>query len=286
MAHSGSGAPPVVVDVALAPGLAPGEAAARGRTVFVVVDVLRATTSICVLLERGCQRLRVAATVSEALRLAGDERATNGTSRLVLAGEVGGLPTTGLDYGNSPAAFARGDFSTADVVLATTNGTRALFACAGGAAVLVGALRNAGAVARVAVERALAGERTAGGPDRDTPWTVCVVCAGQSDRPAMDDTICAGMIASAVLEQVRAAGRDADIASGAQIALAVREVALRRGLADALADTWAARVVMEIGLAADLDWCAALASSAVVPFVAGSDPDHPLLLIERWPADE
>jgi 2-phosphosulfolactate phosphatase len=285
MAHADSNAAPVVVDVALAPRLAPSEPQECGRTVFVVVDVIRATTSICVLLERGCRRLRVAETVAEALRLAASDRVCDQDQRLVLAGEVGGLPPAGLDFGNSPAAFVRGDFSAADVVLATSNGTRALFACADGAAVLVGALRNASAVARVAVERALAGERTAAAPDPAAPWTVCVVCSGVDDRPAMDDTICAGVIAGAVLEELRAAGRTAQIESGAQIALAVGDGALKRGLPAALADTWAARAVVELGLAADLDWCAALDASTVVPFVAGTDPAHRLLLIEPWSAE-
>jgi 2-phosphosulfolactate phosphatase len=212
---------PVIVDVALAPQLAPVEPALRGRTVYIVVDVIRATTSICVLLERGCRRLRVAASVAEALQV--------GQQGLTLAGEVGGLPPAGLDYGNSPAAFAHGDFSGADVVLATSNGTRALFACVGGVAILVGALRNSSAVARAAVARALAGARAKAADSAQQPWTVMVVCAGADDRPAPDDTICAGVIAAAVIEELRAAGCAAEVESGAQIALAVREVALRRG---------------------------------------------------------
>ncbi|HEY7984139.1 MAG TPA: 2-phosphosulfolactate phosphatase [Ktedonobacterales bacterium] len=284
MTHADPTAAPVspfVVDVALAPRLMRDDPAARGRTVFVVVDVIRATTSIIVLLERGCKRLRVAATVAQARQVGARERAAGGAARLTLAGEVGGLPPAGVDYGNSPAAFAEGDFSAADIVFATSNGTRALFACAGGAAVLVGALRNASAVARVAVERALAGEPAAA--NRAAPWTICVVCSGADDRPSMDDTICAGVIAGAVVEGVRAAGRAVAVESGAQIALAVRDGAQARGLAAALADTRAARGIVELGLAADLDWCAALDTSAVVPYVAGTDPEQRLLLIEPWP---
>lgn len=275
---------PVVVEVALAPQLAPGATGQRGRTVFIVVDVIRATTSICVLLERGCRRLRVAETVAEALRLAEGDPTDAGAPRPLLAGEVGGLPPAGLDVGNSPAAFAQGDYRAADVVFATSNGTRALFACAGGAAILVGALRNAAAVARVAVARATAGACAETAAADQAPWTVMVVCAGAYDRPAMDDTICAGIIAAAVLEELRAGGYTVEVESGAQIALAVREVALARGLAAALADTWAARAVMEIGLAADLPWCAALDASTVVPYVAGADPAHHLLRIEPWAA--
>ncbi|HEV2239001.1 MAG TPA: 2-phosphosulfolactate phosphatase [Ktedonobacterales bacterium] len=282
MTHADPSAPPVVVDVALAPQLIGDDAAAHRRTVFIVVDVIRATTSIGVLLERGCRRLRVAATVAQARQVAADARVAGNAPRLTLAGEVGGLPPAGLDYGNSPAAFAQGDFSGADVVLATSNGTRALFACAGGAATLVGALRNAGAVAHAAVEHALAAESDASGASPAAPWTICVVCSGAFDRPAMDDTICAGVIAGAVLDELRAAGRAVVTGSGAQIALAVRDVARSRGLAAALADTWAARAIVEVGLAADLAWCAALDASALVPYVAATDPEQPLLLIERW----
>jgi phosphosulfolactate phosphohydrolase-like enzyme len=110
-----------------------------------------------------------------------------------------------------------------------------------------------------------------------------VVCSGADDLPSMDDTICAGVIAGAVVEGVRAAGRAVAVESGAQIALAVRDGAQARGLAAALADTRAARGIVELGLAADLDWCAALDTSAVVPYVAGTDPEQRLLLIEPWP---
>jgi 2-phosphosulfolactate phosphatase len=284
MTHADPASAAITVDVALALRLLRGDPAARGRTVYVVVDVIRATTSIAVLLDRGCRRLRVAESVAEARQVAASARVAGDAARLTLAGEVGGLPPAGMDFGNSPAAFAQGDFSAADVVFATSNGTRALFACSGGAAVLVGALRNASAVARVAVERALAGERAAGEPDPAAPWTVCVVCSGADDRPAMDDTICAGVIAGAVVEGLRSTGRVVAIESGAQIALAVRDTAVARGLAAALADTWAACAVVELGLAADLAWCAALDASTVVPYVAGTDPERRLLLIERWAA--
>jgi 2-phosphosulfolactate phosphatase len=267
----------VLVEVALAPHLLPSEPDQRARTVFVVVDVIRATTSICVLLERGCRHLRVAETVANALALAQPD-STDSAPRLVLAGEVGGLPPDGFDYGNSPTAFAEGHFSAAEVVLATTNGTRALFACAGGAAILVGALRNASAVARAAGERARAGIADGSG----APWTIMLVCAGVNDQPAPDDTICAGVIIGAVLAELRAAGPEVVIEDRAHNALTAGQLAVARGLQESLAETGAARAIADVGLAADLRWCAALNASAVVPHVAGADPAHHLLRIAPW----
>ena len=110
------------------------------------MDVLRASSSIVTLLERGCERVVAAANIAEARRL--HERLPDH----LLCGEADGLPPDGFDYGNSPVEFSRLDLAGKSVILATTNGTRALAAAAdGAAAVLVGCLLNRTAVARAAI---------------------------------------------------------------------------------------------------------------------------------------
>lgn len=142
---------------------------AKGN-VCIVVDVLRASSSIVTLLERGCERLVIAEDVRYARKL--HERLPDH----LLCGEVGGLPPEGFDYGNSPAEFSRVDLAGKSVILATTNGTRALADCAREAsAVLVGCLLNRTAVARAALH--LAGEMSA---------DISVVCAGDAGSSGED----------------------------------------------------------------------------------------------------
>jgi phosphosulfolactate phosphohydrolase-like enzyme len=146
----------LLVDVALAPGLIPSGPVPRERTVYVVVDVIRATTTLCIQLEQRCRRIYVAGSIESARAAA---RALGlghaGTSHVpLLAGEADGVAPAGFDCGNSPAEFAALDLAGRAVVFATTNGTHALYACDRGAAIFAGSLRNASAVARAGVDSA------------------------------------------------------------------------------------------------------------------------------------
>src|SRR5271165_6662862 len=123
---------------------APAEfAALRERdltgTVCVVFDVLRATSSIVTALANGAAAVIPAAGIPEALALR-RERAD-----LLLAGEREGVRirahlTGGVefDFGNSPREFTREKVAGRSIVITTTNGSRALRACAGAKAALAG----------------------------------------------------------------------------------------------------------------------------------------------------
>src|SRR3989442_200476 len=135
------------IDVALLPA----QRFEPARSVSVIVDVLRASSSVVTLLERGADSVVAAPGIEEARAL---------HRRLpdhLLCGEKDGLPPPGFDYGNSPAEFSRLELGSKGAILATSNGTRLLAAMAGAPAVLVGCLLNQRAVAEAAVQ--IAGER-------------------------------------------------------------------------------------------------------------------------------
>lgn len=280
---------PLVIDVALTPTQL-DSLGLRTRTICIVVDVIRATTTLNVLFERGCRSVLVAPDVAAA-RAARADLAARGAEAL-LAGEVEGLPPPGFDYGNSPAEFARHDLGGRDVIFATTNGTRAIRACAGSRAILIGALRNASAVTRAALDLALAhsdppappagmtgassnaGSATASEAhveeDDVMGSDIVVVCSGRGGRPAFDDTLCAGYLVRSLVERAAGAGIRTLVREPGRIALAVLAQAERSAsLRDALADSNAARAVDRIGLSADLELCAAVDAAAVVPQVSG-----------------
>lgn len=298
---------PLAVDVALAPMLLRHEPALMERTVYIVVDVIRATTTLCVLFERGCRQVNVAGSIAAAREAARQRKAAAHPDHPapLLAGEMGGLAPSGFDFGNSPAEFAALDLHGRDVIFATTNGTRALHACVGGGAVLVGAFRNATAVAQAAVALAAQfdtpapSQKPAAGidaaaardateasivndPDDPTGPAITVVCAGRDQRPAFDDTICAGYLALAVERAAASAGQTAARTSGARIAIAATESALRDGPRAALAQSDAARATIAVGLVADLDWCAAIDACPLVPAVAPEAIDGELLVVRPW----
>ncbi len=99
------------------------------QSVAVVIDVLRATTTIVYALAAGCCAVWPIEEVEEARRVAGQMRA----GRVLLGGERDGVPLQGFDLGNSPGEYTCARCKNSTLVLTTTNGTRALLRRGGGA---------------------------------------------------------------------------------------------------------------------------------------------------------
>ena len=147
--------------------------------VWLVLDLLRASSTIVTWFERGGKELYPESTVDAALLLK-TRMQKEGHSPLLM-GEKNAVPPDGFDAGNSPLEISGKtvkQFPTA--IIATTNGTKAILkAVASGAAVYIACARNA----LYAVDSAIAHGHNIG-----------ILCAGRVGRPAMDDTICAGLM--------------------------------------------------------------------------------------------
>jgi 2-phosphosulfolactate phosphatase len=230
------------IDVALLPDLVANE-----DSIFAVVDVLRASSAIVTLLERGVPAMIPAASVEEARELR--ERLPDH----LLCGERNSLPPAGFDHGNSPTEFATLEPRGRSAILATSNGTRVLARLAAAPAVLVGALLNREATAKALL--ALATER-----GRDAT----VVCAGAAYATALalEDALGAGAIVEAAL-------RFEGSLQSTDAALLARDAFLaRRGnLPDALISSAHGAELMAAGFSADIDYCARLDVSSVVPLL-------------------
>ena len=161
------------VQVHLLPELAPAGRLAGG--VAVVIDVLRASTTIVHALVAGCCAVRPCAEIDEARTLAGSMRA----GRVLLAGERGGAPLPGFDLGNSPLEYTPKSCKGCTLVLTTTNGTRALIRAAEAERALVAAFVNYSAVCEQL---------------RQESRPVHILCAGTEGEVALEDTLLAGAI--------------------------------------------------------------------------------------------
>jgi 2-phosphosulfolactate phosphatase len=213
---------------------------ARNRPLCIVVDVIRASTSLVTLVERGASRVFIAGDIDSA-------RAAAPRTGAVLAGELEGLAPPGFTYGNSPVELSRASVDGQPVVFVTTNGTAAIRAVTDAPTVLIGALRNGAAVCREAWQ-----EATAHGHD------ITIVCAGRERAFAIDDAYCAGFLIERFLES----------GSGDLTDAAMAAVALFRSEPDAqvvFTRSAAGRNVIRLGLAADLTYCAQRDASSVVP---------------------
>jgi 2-phosphosulfolactate phosphatase len=200
-------------------------------SVAVVVDVIRATSTIASALAQGAAGVVPVAKVEDAFAL----KAQN--PEALLAGERGGVPLEGFDLGNSPEDFLRKRVNNRAVILTTTNGTQALAACVGARAVVTAGLLNLDAVAARLQEL---------GP----PWLV--VCAGCNGFFGVDDAIVAGALAEA-LEQDHA------------FVHLYRSV--KKDLPETLLSSEAGRELVRVGLAKDVAYCAEISRLSVVPML-------------------
>lgn len=150
--------------------------------VVVVIDVLRATSAICAALAHGVARIQPVASVEEARKLQ--------MQGLIAAAERNGEVVEGFDLGNSPLAYiAQADsLKGQTVALTTTNGTRAIDIARGKKHVVIGSLNNLDAVCDWLLEC-----------DED----VLVLGSGWKNKFNLEDTICAGAIADALIESGR-----------------------------------------------------------------------------------
>jgi 2-phosphosulfolactate phosphatase len=212
------------VDVVFTP------AAAAPAEVGVVVDVIRATSTIAQALASGYERVLCCAELEDARAL----RAELPDS--LLGGERQAVRVEGFDVGASPREFLEARAST--LILSTTNGTRAILETARRCdRVLLGSLLNLSAVAEAA-----------GGGD------VSIVCAGYQGGFALDDAYCAGRI-------VRLVGGERTHAASASALLA-------DAFPDALSGL-NARTYGPSGLEADIDYCAQVDLLDAVPALTG-----------------
>jgi 2-phosphosulfolactate phosphatase len=245
----------VKLDVFFTPAELAGHAG-LGR--FVVVDVIRATSSMVAALDAGARSVFPVASVDDAARLAQNL----GRDGVLLCGERRGLPIEGFDLGNSPGEFLAERVAGKALVMTTTNGTRALLAvselpmpknarshgepASSSRRVLIGSFLNLGAVAAT-----LAASNE----------PVCIVCAGKEDTFALEDAVFAGALANRLLELAD------DVLERNDAAVAAMAMATRFGgsLLPLLRRTAAGQAIIEIGLEGDLDFCADIDRFDVVP---------------------
>lgn len=232
------------VHVALGPAEFPA-AVLDGRAAL-VIDVLRATTSVVAACAAGCRSIIPVPDEASARRVA----ARFPAGECLLAGERGGDPIPGFDLGNSPMEFTRARVEGRVLVLTTTNGTGAMLAADGAAAVGVAALTNAAAAARWALEA-----------DAD----LTLLCAGEKGSFCLEDAVCAGFVVEALMSSGTGGQRLSDAAVAARRMAGAYAGRLERLVEDA---AWA-RHLHKAGRAEDFAACLALSTVEQVPVRSG-----------------
>lgn len=232
------------LDVFLVPESVPEEAL-KGKVV-VVIDVLRASSTIVTALQNGARAIVPVADMAAAGKLAEHLDTETG----LLGGERGGKRIEGYQVGNSPFEYTPEVVKNRTVILTTTNGTRALTLAKGAAAVVVGCFLNAGRVVEFVRER-----------NQDT----VLLCSGWEGRVSLEDTLCAGLL----LHQLWEHREPSDISDDAHIAYAMYRADKNR-LRRTIFHCDHGRRLVGLGAQADIDYCIQIDAVPALPIYRDS----------------
>lgn len=220
----------------------------------IVIDVLRATTTITTALAAGAREVLPLLTVEEA-RQAAKARPTGST---VLGGERAGGKIAGFDLGNSPSEYTPQSVGGRSLIITTTNGTKALLHARTAGRILLAAFTNLSAVCSAVSD----------------VECIDILCAGTDGQITREDVLLAG----AIVERLTAAAQR-DLNDQARIArdawrsatCDVTELAeLRRRLAAELRETQGGRNLIGMGLEADLEAAADMDRYSITPIFEAS----------------
>jgi 2-phosphosulfolactate phosphatase len=243
------------IDVILTPRLLPPR---FEDAICVVIDVLRATTTIVTALAHGASEVRPCLTAAEAKRYA----ASAGNTPFLLGGERRGRRIPGFHLGNSPIEYLdSGKISGRVIYFSTTNGTPALRRAYRGSArpVYLGALVNLSAVSTAMVRTAVS----------DAIKRIFLICAGRHGEPSLEDWYCAGLLVPRLRSELAKCGISPEL--GDATISAAEYASMNRGKPLAvLAASEHGRYLKSIGFAADLEYASQIDKYHLVPLFDGN----------------
>lgn len=236
---------------------------AQADDIYIVIDVIRATTTMAVMFDQGAARVLAAETIEQAR-----EAAQKLPGRL-LCGERNVKPLPGFDYGNSPHQFSQVDLAGRELILTTTNGTRAFYACPEDAVRLAGSFYNAHAVVSHALK--LAQERNS---------NIALVCSGELGYFALDDATCAGYLALELQQLAAEHFKETSLHLHESVYAAT---ALYHAFKPPkiLEYCDSAQSVFQAGLIEDPYFCMQTSKSTSIPMVVGKEKETGLLVLEK-----
>jgi len=222
------------------------------QEIAVVIDVIRATTTITYALAAGAKEALFFEEIDEARSAA--ERL--GKENCILGGEREGLPIEGFDIGNSPAECKREILEGKTFIITTTNGTRAINRAVGAKRIFLGSMANAEALADALARL-----------DGDIHF----IPAGSDDERAADDVFCIGKVIAGLMTRKRIF-----LEEGAEKAHSYFKANRSRAL-EVFTSSISGQKLFPVGLESDIELCV---KSDVFDFVLEVDKEN-LRIIKR-----
>jgi 2-phosphosulfolactate phosphatase len=229
------------VEVCFSPALFPVYYSSN-NCVVVVIDIFRATSAICTAFQAGIERIIPVSTVDEAKQY--QEKG------YLAAAERHGEVVDGFELGNSPFHYMNKDLKGKELVLTTTNGTKAIERAKAADHIVIGSFINLDAVCQHLI-----------GLNKN----VILLCAGWKDRFNLEDSLFAG----AVVEQLAQTETYTGLADSSLAALNVYETA-KQDLNDFLKSSSHRNRLAKLNLNKDIEYCLQTNIMDLVPLFKGN----------------
>jgi len=212
----------------------------KDRTV-VVIDVLRASTSICQALASGAKEVIPMDSPAEAIELADNLS----SDKVLLCGEREGQIIEGFDLGNSPLEYTRERVKGRTLIFSSTSGSRTIVRSRLASDTLVGGFVNIQSVIDYFP---------------DSLDDLVIICAGKWQYYSMEDCVCGGMLIDKLIERYK----DAELNDGANTSKILYQYH-KDSIPEMIRESAHGRYLASIGMEQDLPVCAALNSIPVLP---------------------
>lgn len=216
-----------------------------GKTT-VVIDILRATTTIISALGNGAKEIIPVATVEFAVKVSGGMFG----GQTLLGGERNTKKIEGFALGNSPLEYSEDIISGKSIILYTTNGTKAIVKAKFSGELFICAFSNISALAKHLVKL-----------NKD----VEILCASRLNNFSMEDTVCAGKLITEIVKL----NNDTVLTDSALASISLSK-SFGKSLFKMLKETEHGRLLIENGYEEDLKFCSKLNTTDSIPYFSGN----------------
>ena len=211
------------------------------HSTVVVIDVLRATTTIVTALENGAHQIIACNSIEEAVT---SQQASSCFEKTLLVGEKNMIKPANFDIGNSPLECSPEKVLGRTLFLASTNGTKAIRRCTTADKIYMCCIRNVRAVAEF-----LAHEKS----------DLTIVCSGSQGTYSIEDAVCAGLL---IYHLHRFLPVQLEDLAYSLMELAIKNNAMNKAL---IKQSKAYKKLLHEGFLADLKFCLEESISSVIP---------------------
>ncbi len=212
-----------------------------GKTT-VVIDVLRASSTIVSALQNGAREVIPVSSVEFAVKVSGGMFG----GQTLMGGERNTKKIEGFALGNSPLEYNKEAIEGKTIVLYTTNGTRAVVKAKFSENLFVCSFLNLSAIASHLIT---------------LNKNVEILCSGKANNFSMEDTVCAGKLVSELLKLKE----DIEITDSAKASLALNK-SFGKSIVKMLKETEHGKVLIENNFEEDVKFCSKLNISDIIPY--------------------